>query len=291
MRGTVLSKNNPSVLVVTRTRSRPQLLMRAVDSVCAQTSRDFTWVIVNDGGETEPVEKAATAARLKGVDPVVVHIPVSRGMEAASNAGVRVAASQFVAIHDDDDSWAPEFLERTTAFLAVQPGYAAVTTHCVRIEERIEGGTIREVRRSPHKPVLTCVHLADMLQRNLFPPISLLYRREVFEAVGGYDESMPVLGDWDFNIKVLVKDDIGVLPEVLANYHVRIGQAPSSADRNSITPGATKQQIAEAAYRNRMLRRDIAEGRAGIGLLLALSRPQNRGSFRSRLMAWFRNEG
>jgi GT2 family glycosyltransferase len=127
-----------------------------------------------------------------------------------------------------------------------------------------------------------------MLQRNLFPPISLLYRREVFEAIGGYDESMAVLGDWDFNIKVLVRGDIGVLPEALANYHVRIGTAASPADRNSITPGATKQQVADAAYRNRMLRRDIADGRAGIGLMLALSRPQNRGNFRSRFMAWFR---
>jgi glycosyltransferase involved in cell wall biosynthesis len=288
MRGTNLSKTNPNVLIVTRTRSRPQLLMRAVDSVCAQTFRDFTWVIVNDGGEEEPVEKAAAAARLKGVNPLVLRIPVSRGMEAASNAGVRSAASEFVAIHDDDDSWAPKFLERTTAFLAAQPDFAAVTTHCARIEERIEGSTIRDVRRSPHKPVLTCVHLADMLQRNLFPPISLLYRREVFEAVGGYDESMAVLGDWDFNIKVLMKGEIGVLPDVLANYHVRIGTSPSSTDRNSITPGATQQQIAEAAYRNRMLRRDLAEGRAGLGLLLALSRPQNRGSFRSRFMAWFK---
>jgi glycosyltransferase involved in cell wall biosynthesis len=262
--------------------------MRAVDSVCGQTFRDFTWVIVNDSGEQEPVDKAAAAARLKGVDPLILHIPVSRGMEAASNAGVRAAASQFVAIHDDDDSWAPEFLERTTAFLVAQPDCVAVTTHCVRIEERIEASAIGEVRRALHKPVLTCVYLADMLQRNLFPPISLLYRREVFEAIGGYDESMAVLGDWDFNIKVLVRGDIGVLPEALANYHVRIGTAASPADRNSITPGATKQQVADAAYRNRMLRRDIADGRAGIGLMLALSRPQNRGNFRSRVMAWFR---
>ena len=278
----------PSCLVVTRTKSRPQLLMRAVESVCGQSFRDFTWVIVNDGGEAAPVDRAADVARARGVHALVVHRSVSEGMEAASNAGVRAAPSQFVVIHDDDDSWAPSFLERTVAFLRQHPEYIAVTAHVTRIEERIEADTIRPIRRSPHKPVLNCVHLADMLQRNLFPPISLLYRREAFEVLGGYDESMAVLGDWDFNIKILLKGDIGVLPEPLANYHVRIGADTVAADRNSITPGASKQHIAEAAYRNRMLRRDLSEGRVSLGQLLMLSRPVNRGSFRSRLMAWLR---
>lgn len=62
--------------------------------------------------------------------------------------------------------------------------------------------------------------------KNLFPPISFLYRREVFNAVGRYDESMAILGDWNFNIKVLLHGDIGGLPEVLSSYHVRIGSAP-----------------------------------------------------------------
>jgi glycosyltransferase involved in cell wall biosynthesis len=275
-------------LVVTRTRSRPQLLMRAVASVGAQTMRDFLWVIVNDGGEQQSVERAAAEARRLDVNTLVIHHSMSRGMEAASNAGVRAADSEFVAIHDDDDSWAPEFLERTSAFLIEHSEFSAVITHCTRIEEMIEGRGVREVRRSPHKPVLNCVLLAEMLQKNLFPPISFLYRREVFNAVGGYDESMAILGDWDFNIKVLLHGDIGVLPEVLSSYHVRIGSAPLSADQNSITPGAARQHIADAAYRNRMLRRDVAEGRVSLGLLLALLRPASRGSLSSRLMAWFR---
>lgn len=277
----------PRCLVVTRTKSRPQLLVRAVDSVCGQSSRAFTWVIVNDGGEVAPVDQAVSVARERGVDALAIHRSASRGMEAASNAGVRCVESTFVAIHDDDDSWAPDFLERTVAFLSENPHYVAVTTHCARIEESIEAGRIREIRRSPHKPVLTCVYLSDMLQRNLFPPISLVYRRAVYEAVGGYDETMAILGDWDFNIKILLQGDIGVLPESLANYHVRVGSVVSSADRNSITPGATRQQLAEAAYRNKMLRRDLADGRASIGQLLALSRPMNRGSIKGFLLRWF----
>jgi glycosyltransferase involved in cell wall biosynthesis len=278
----------PTSLIVTRTKSRPRLLMRAVDSVCGQSSRAFIWVIVNDGGETAPVDHAVAVARKRGVDARVIHRPVSEGMEAASNAGVRAADSTFVVIHDDDDSWAPEFLERTAGFLAAHPEYVAVTTHCTRIEEKIDSDIIRQIRKSPHKPVLSCVHLSDMLQKNLFPPISLLYRRSAFEAAGGYDESMAVLGDWDFNIKILLQGDIGVLPQPLSNYHVRVGSILSQADRNSITPGATRQHIAEAAYRNRMLRRDVAEGRASLGQLLALSRPVSRGSISSRLMRWLR---
>lgn len=283
-----MSDLKSSILVVTRTKSRPQLLMRAAASVCAQTSHDFTWVIVNDAGDKAAVERAADFAREQRVNTLVVHRGTSTGMEAASNAGIRAAASEFVAIHDDDDSWAPDFLLRTSRFLADHPEYSGVTTHCLRVEETIGGGLIREVRRSPHKPVLRYVQLADMLQRNLFPPISFLYRRDAFEGIGGYDESMAVLGDWDFNIRLLLQGDIGVWPEALANYHVRVGAVHSSADRNSITPGATAQQLADVAYRNRVLRRDVAEGRVSLGFLLAFSRPVPRSSFKSKLMAWLR---
>ena len=263
------------VAVVTRTLARPLLLERALNSVSAQTMKNFVWVIVNDGGEASAVDRLAGRARQSGIEVSVIHNAKSNGMEAASNAGVRGSVSNYVVIHDDDDSWAPEFLSATTAFLDTAGDYAGVVTHASRITERIAGSRIDTVRREPHKPVLQAVHLSDMARSNLFPPIAFTYRRSLFDKLGGYDETMPILGDWDFNLRTLTLGDIGVISRPLANYHVRNGEPLDDGTyANSITPGQTRQLIADAAYRNRWLRADIEAGRPGLGFLLAIGRLQ-----------------
>ena len=266
-----------SCAVITRTKSRPLLLQRAMLSVSAQTFRDFIWVIVNDGGEPEPVDQIAAQASARGVNVKVLHRPGSQGMEAASNAGIRACESEHIAIHDDDDSWSPQFLQRTSDYLHNSQHLAGVCTQSLRITEEIVDGAVRRLRQEPHKPVLTSVQLADILVANLFPPIALLYRRDIFQKLGGYDESMAILGDWDFNIRALLVADIGVIPEVLANYHVRPATNAGSRDYvNSITAGSTSQHMADAQYRNRWLRNDIAEGKAGLGFLLAIGRMERQ---------------
>jgi glycosyltransferase involved in cell wall biosynthesis len=75
--------------VITRTKNHPLLLSRALDSVLEQTLPDWKLVVVNDGGEPDPVDalvkerEKAFAGRVQ-----VIHHPKSHGMEAASNAGL-----------------------------------------------------------------------------------------------------------------------------------------------------------------------------------------------------------
>ena len=90
---------------------------------------------------------------------------------------------------------------------------------------------------------------------NSFPPISFLYKREIYDKVGGYNESLPVLGDWDFNIRFLRVADIGVIPELLARYHHRdtITDA-NNAYGNTVNAGVSKHVKYDAILRNHYLR-------------------------------------
>ena len=105
------------VAVITRTKNRTILLWRAFHSVLKQSFKDFIWIIVNDGGEKEGVDRIATEARNNGIDVRVLHHEHSKGMEVASNAGIRSCESEYIIIHDDDDSWEYDFLEKTVKFL------------------------------------------------------------------------------------------------------------------------------------------------------------------------------
>ena len=263
----------PKVAVITRTKNRPLMLPRARDSVEKQTFSDFNWVLVNDAGETACVEESAKAATANGVSVTVIHREQSAGMEAASNAGVRAVDSEYVVIHDDDDSWEPKFLERSVAFLNQHPEYLGVVCRSQAVYERVENGRVVEMKRHPYNAGLDSIQLADMVQENRYAPISFLFRRSAYDEVGGFDESLPVLGDWDFNLRILLKGDIGVFPEMLANYHIRETVAEDQVDYgNSITTGIDAHAVQDAIYRNFKLRKDLNEGQIGLGFLLCQGR-------------------
>lgn len=261
-----------SVAVITRTKNRELLLGRAFESVRAQSCRDLVWVVVNDGGAPGPVEAVATRAREAGLEVVVIHNSSSLGMEAASNKGIRASASEFLVIHDDDDSWQPTFLARTVAFLRSDAGrhYGGVVTRSVQIEEILSEKSCRVWSRMPFNPELCSVGLFSMARVNMFPPISFLYRREYYDQLGGYDESLPVLGDWEFNLRFLLRGDIAVIPELLANYHHRI--APHDPNYgNTIIHGVDRHVAYDTIIRNRLLREDLSDGKQGLGYLVGLS--------------------
>src|SRR3954471_22560691 len=107
----------PAVAVIMRTRDRPVLLARALADVCAQTFGDWHLVVVDDGGDAAEVDQVVKQCPGVTGRVTVLHNAISRGMEAASNQGVGAVDAEFVAVHDDDDTWHPAFLERTVARL------------------------------------------------------------------------------------------------------------------------------------------------------------------------------
>jgi glycosyltransferase involved in cell wall biosynthesis len=271
-----------AVAVITRTRDRPLLLRRARLSIASQTFRDLVWVVVNDGGERDPVDAEVAAVRGAGLPAIAIHREASGGMEAAANAGIRATSSRYIAIHDDDDSWERPFLAATVAALEKHGDFVGVVTHSMAVIEEFLGDSIVTISRRRRTPWLRAVHLADLAVTNQFPPISLLFRRAAYEAVGGFDEGFPVLGDWEFNLKLAVQGDILVLPRALANYHVRVtGGASIARYANSIVDERELHHLQDAVFRNRLLRADMAAGRIGIGILVALARLQHRGRTRA----------
>jgi glycosyltransferase involved in cell wall biosynthesis len=262
------------VAIVTRTKNRVILLKRAIQSVLAQTYVDWVHVIVNDGGAPDDVEEILARCReAYGDRLVVVHNPVSVGMEAASNIGIRAASSEYVVIHDDDDTWQPEFLDRCVAFMVradlprLGYAYGGVVTHTHRIIEEIQGENVVTLRREPFNMWMTTVSLYRLAAENSFVPISFLFRRNVWEEVGGFRETLPVLGDWDFHLRVCARYEIGLIPEPLANYHHRVSIL-SGEYSNTVFSADNKHRIYESLYRNELLRRDLESGKPGLGFLV-----------------------
>ena len=102
-----------SVGVVIRTKNRAVLLRRALESVLNQTHQNWKLVVVNDGGDSESVDHLIALYQERWDGRLqVIHNSVSMGMEAASNLALNYLNTDLATIHDDDDSWSPEFLRR-----------------------------------------------------------------------------------------------------------------------------------------------------------------------------------
>lgn len=262
------------VAVIMRTKDRPLLLARGLASVLSQNYSDWLLCLVNDGGPPEEVDAVVDRFRpVFGSRLQVIHHPTSRGMEAASNSAIAATNSTYVVVHDDDDAWHPDFLAETVAFLDSEANthFGGVVTWSELVRERIEGQQILTIGRSAYNCWYTSIDLHRLLGGNTIPTMCFLYRRSILEEVGGYSETLSVLGDWDFNIRCVMAADIGVIPRVLAYYHQRDALA-SGAYGNSIETDRQSHDKTGALLRNQLLRQHLRATPSDLGNVAAASR-------------------
>ncbi|MCZ9881425.1 glycosyltransferase family 2 protein [Arthrobacter sp. B2a2-09] len=257
------------VAVVVRTKNRPVLLRRALADIFDQSFEDVAVVVVNDGGDPVPVDALArTWDHLPAGKLTILHHEASKGMEAASNAGIHATASEFISIHDDDDRWHRDFLKKTVGFLDEAPQAQGVAVRTDIVYEEIRGGVIEQTGSQGFERELRAITLSDMLRSNRVVPISFLYRRAVHERIGGYNEALDAVGDWEFNLRFLSAFPIELLDgEPLAFWC----QRPSAQGDlgNSVIAGADDHQKFDRYVRDVYLREEA--GKTGYGTLLYLA--------------------
>ena len=261
------------VAVIMRTKDRKIFLDRAIKSVINQTYSDWILVIVNDGGSLRDIEELLKLYEDKYRRRIkLINNEKSLGMEAASNEGIKAVDSEYVVIHDDDDTWNINFLERTVGYLESKKSCNGVITQSNKVIEKIKGDKIKIKKIKPFNSELKgIISLYDLCLKNLFSPISFIYRRKVLEEIGMYNEELPVLGDWDFNIRFIKRYDIDVIEELLANYHQR-PEINKGKYSNSIIGKRNRHIYYEILLQNKFLRDDLENGKFGIGTLINLSR-------------------
>ena len=139
----------PAVAIITRTQDRPLTLERTIRDILAQSFTDWQWVLVSDAGNLRAIEQVVARHASALQDRLIlVRREKSEGGGAASNSGVEASRSRYIALHDDDDTWHPDFLKKTVAHLdAAPPALRGVATGSEMIFESLEGSRLSEIRR------------------------------------------------------------------------------------------------------------------------------------------------
>lgn len=261
--------SSPTVAILVRTKDRPRFLSRALENIAQQTFTDYTVCVINDGGDEQATRAIIEASPLgllgsnaqgsnaQDSGRVQLLTTASGNMEAASNAGLAATTSEYVAIHDDDDLWAPEFLERTVAALDESGALMCTTRVVERYERENADGEFEVYEERIFHDGLPSVGLQFLFRTNRAVPIGILYRRSLHELVGFYNESLPVVGDWEFNMRAASVADILLVDEPLAYWSLRPDAEGSEA--NSVKRQADHAYF-DSLVRARAIREDLQAG-------------------------------
>lgn len=188
-------------------------LARALDSVLAQTWRDFEVLLLNDGSTDG--SGAIAAAYAERDARVRVHAWPNRGLIATLNAGIELAAGRYAIRMDADDICRPHRFERQIAYLQSHP-------HCVAVGSRVmlidaEGWPIREFfgEALTHNEI-DAAHLGGKGGSICHP--SAVMRTDALRAIGGYRAAFAHSEDYDLFLRLAEVGQLANLPEVLLEY-------------------------------------------------------------------------
>ncbi|MCM3903547.1 MAG: glycosyltransferase [Pyrinomonadaceae bacterium] len=197
---------NPLISVVMPVHNALPFLNESIRSILEQTLSDFEFVILDDASTDGSVE---LLREWSGRDRRIHLYESGRrlGLSGSSNAVVSKARAQIVARMDADDIAHPERLSRQWNIIGGDPDVAVIGTLCNGIDAR--GREVRPrdrwrlVRRSGYLP---------------FPHGSAMFRREVFDQVGGYDEASDGGEDQDLFSRMAARGRVLTLPDLLYSY-------------------------------------------------------------------------
>lgn len=201
-----MSRVSADVSVVIPVYNRAHTVRRAVQSALSQRGGIGEVVVVDDGSTDDP---AMALSGLAG--PIsVLRLGRNRGAAAARNFGIEHAQGPLVAFLDSDDWWEPEKTSRQLAFMT-----------STRVDLACTGVVRRVAKRDGYEPIIRPFPARIGLETfvwgcHVSPGTTLIAKKELLTRVGGYDESLGRLEDWDLLFRLASDGNwVGYLPEAL----------------------------------------------------------------------------
>ena len=204
------------ISVVFPVRNAERTASKALNSILAQTYRDFEVLAIDDGSTDASLgilsDGAARDARVR------VLSSGGCGLTAALNLGIQESAGRYVARQDADDVSLPERFARQVACLDTTPALCAVGTAATMVDE-----SGRAIGPFPMRHGASAVR--DALRSARATPVhgAMMIRRESLAAAGGYREAFVTSQDFDLWLRLSESCDIDNLDVPLYQWRISPG--------------------------------------------------------------------
>lgn len=212
----------PTVSVVIPTYGHGELVEATLDSVFAQSFRDFEIVVVNDGSPDDTADRLrplAEAGRIRYVEQA------NQGQGAARNRGLREARGELIAFLDDDDLWPSDKLAWQVEALRRSPDAVMAYGY----HGKLHGESRLEVDDPiPYRPSGQ-VWREFRLRNWLLSPGQALMRADALRSLGGFDPEIWGSDDWDLYVRLAARGSFVFEPRVALHYRIHGANASRRA--------------------------------------------------------------
>jgi glycosyltransferase involved in cell wall biosynthesis len=199
----------PKVSVIIPTYQSVKFVREAIDSVLAQTYRDYE-VIVVDGGSTDGTIEVLSSYG----NSIRVIRQNGKGISNARNNGVLASNGEYIAFMDSDDLWVPNKLEVQCKFLESKSNIVGLIYSDALFFEEEKNGKLE--RQSRMEKLYRGKVIKHLLETNFIPASTVTMRKSCFEKVGYFDESLEVCEDIDMWIRIAESFEVDYQDLVLA---------------------------------------------------------------------------
>jgi hypothetical protein len=210
----------PELTVVMSVFNGERFLAAALDSLMAQSMRDFKVIIVNDGSTDRSAEILEEyAGRTRHMQ--VVH-QRNAGVAVAVNRACDLVKTPYIARMDADDISLPDRLARQLGFLRRRPPVALLGGGAEFINE--SGEVMFRVDVPTGNDEINIM----LPERNVFVHSTVVMRRDALLAVGGYRRAFSLAEDYDLWLRIAERYELANLAEVLVRYRVHRRQVSTT---------------------------------------------------------------
>jgi glycosyltransferase involved in cell wall biosynthesis len=211
--------NCPLISAIIPVFNRPELVKRAIDSVINQSFKHFEIIVIDDGSTDE------TSIVLKGYgDKIKVITTENKGVSAARNTAVKNTTGKYIAFLDSDDEWKKDKLQKQYYHL-IENNYKVTQTEEIWIKD----GKFKNKTKKHIKPFDDI--FIPSLDICMVSPSAVMMEKALFEAYGGFDETLAVCEDYDLWLRMSLNEKFGLLDEPLTikygGHHDQLSKTPA----------------------------------------------------------------
>jgi glycosyltransferase involved in cell wall biosynthesis len=190
--------SSPKVSVIVTAYNYAEYIEEALDSVLDQTYDDFELVIVDDGS-TDETPEILTEYSYEYPDTVRCITLDGRGLAGACNRGIEAARGEYIIRLDADDYFDENILTIEAQYLDSNPEIDLVYPDYYTVDET--GEIIDHVRLPKVGEEIKLLDRSPLAA-------GAMYRKEAWEAIDGYNESLRYQEDYDFWVKFITEFDV-----------------------------------------------------------------------------------
>lgn len=210
----VAEEATPKVSVLVPTYNRSHVVVRALESIAAQTYRNWEIIVIDDGSTDDTAEQVRRFGERHGLDEtrLIYLFQPNQGKSVALNEGIKRISGEWTGFLDSDDVWLPEKLElQWKALRQFGERYQACFADGRYVNSPDLRKTVFEVvqrrEREWAAALLDAVPLV-IDDRHGIPIISVLMKSSLLKLTGGFDPRLRVAEDRDFLYRLAQVTDL-----------------------------------------------------------------------------------